>query len=456
MTGSSPPAPGAPGGVTTGEPSFAPAFRDVSAGGGHGDRRARPGVAACLLVAGAAVLAAACSRPGTGSGVAVRDSAGIVIVENRAPGDGAPGDGLAFPEEPALDLGSMSGPDRLFQVEDATRLSDGRVVVANAGSSELFYFGPGGRLLDRAGGEGGGPGEFGGGGRSPSDVTRIRGDTVLAFDPWSRRVSVFGPRGDFVRSVVLDAPEDGAGGLVAPVGWLGDGRFVGRALEPGGSAPALDGTRSRSRERVMIFSREGQVEGTLGVFPGREMRILAPDVDPSGGRFAVRAGDVPFRRKLAVHAGRSRVAVANTERYEVRIYDASGALRRLIRHRGARPAEVTEELREAWIETRLSGIEDLSERRARRRELEGLRFPARTPALAAVMLDARDRTWVKAFRPPTASGPVGWSVYDREDRVVHRVQMPAGLEPLEIGEGYVLGLARDELDLPHVRLYELE
>lgn len=412
--------------------------------------------AGAAAAAAAALLAAGCGpEAGTEAGVTVRDSAGVEIVENR--GDGAWPDGAAWTlsDAPVLDLGSVSGPDRLFRVEDATRLSDGRVVVANAGTAQLLVFAPDGRLLRSLGGEGQGPGEFTGKGRGLSDVTRGAGDTLRAFDVWNRRVSVFHPREGFVRSVELVPPEDSPAGLVSPAGWLADGRFVGRTLVPGDRGPELEGRRRRSRERLVLFGRDGGLRDTLGVFPGRETRVLASGVDRSGGTFDVRAGEVPFRLDLAVHAGEDRIAVAPTERYQVRLYDREGDLVRLVRRPDAERRPVTARQREAWIEARLAEADDPAERRRARRELEGLSYPERMPALSRVVLDAGDRLWVREHRPPTASGPAPWSVYDRRGRLLGRVAVPAALEPYEIGDGYVLGLHEDELDVEHVRLYEL-
>jgi len=47
-------------------------------------------------------------------------------------------------------------------------------------------------------------------------------------------------------------------------------------------------------------------------------------------------------------------------------------------------------------------------------------------------------------------------VFDREGVFVARVHMPPRLNILEVGDDYVLGLARDDIDVEHVRLYRLE
>jgi hypothetical protein len=84
---------------------------------------------------------------------------------------------------------------QFFSASSAVRFGDGSVVVANTGTGELRRFDARGRFDWRAGGRGGGPGEFG-------SLVRIyphMGDSILAFDH-SRRISVFDPRGTFARS----------------------------------------------------------------------------------------------------------------------------------------------------------------------------------------------------------------------------------------------------------------
>ena len=48
-----------------------------------------------------------------------------------------------------------------------------------------------------------------------------------------------------------------------------------------------------------------------------------------------------------------------------------------------------------------------------------------------------------------------WSVFDPEGRLVGSLDMPDGVEVLEIGENYLLGLYRDEFEVEYVRAYGL-
>ena len=88
------------------------------------------------IVAGSCIGIAACGDGGSTSGddvaggPVVRDSAGVRVVENRAPA-WAPGTGWRLADSPHLDLGALEGPaaTQFFQISDGTMFSDGGFVV---------------------------------------------------------------------------------------------------------------------------------------------------------------------------------------------------------------------------------------------------------------------------------------------------------------------------------------
>jgi hypothetical protein len=93
--------------------------------------------------------------------VVVRDSAGVQIVEyGRDVWD--IGSGWTVGSEPMLSLGAAdSAPEYEFAgIEGALRLPDGRIVVADAGSREIRFYGADGGFLGATGRRGEAPGEF--------------------------------------------------------------------------------------------------------------------------------------------------------------------------------------------------------------------------------------------------------------------------------------------------------
>lgn len=114
------------------------------------------------LVPAAVLSLAACGAGDRAAGdVVVRDSSGVRIVESPAPTWGR-----ALPwtvsAEPIVTIGTVEGDAayQLHRVGAALRLSDGRIVVANNGSSDLRYYDSAGRHVRTVGRRGEGPGEF--------------------------------------------------------------------------------------------------------------------------------------------------------------------------------------------------------------------------------------------------------------------------------------------------------
>ncbi len=111
----------------------------------------------------AGVLTASCDRSTRPErDFVVRDSAGVTVVENRRPQPDMQL-GWEIGAAPSLSVGgAVDDPAHdLFNVTDATRLADGAIVVADAGSGELRVFDASGVHRDSWGGRGEGPGEFG-------------------------------------------------------------------------------------------------------------------------------------------------------------------------------------------------------------------------------------------------------------------------------------------------------
>lgn len=426
-----------------------------------GNRARGIGLAAWLALLVTTVPAAAQE-----GGAVVRDSAGVPVVENaplgraREDGVGAGEDGLRLARPPALEIGSIAGegPTVFHRIQDASRLSDGRIAVADGGSGEIRLFGPDGRHLRTTGGPGGGPGEFTpapGGATGLVALERTAGDTLRAYDMMAGRVTVFAPDGTFARTVSLAAPPGALGSRPGPVGWLEDGTFVARARRADGQGipRSPGGSLYRPVESLVFYGTGGEVRDTVGRFPGDE-QFLAIGRPDDAGEFSVGVTPVPFARSLAVGAGPKRVAAAPTERRAISVFGAGGRLERIVLG-GRRPEPVDAGRWEAWVESYLASVEE-----DRRRELRGqfgrMPRPETTPVLGRILLDREGRLWVRDYRPVTREDrPSRWTVHDRLGRRRAVLEMPARFRPTDIGGGRVLGVWEDELEVQHVRLYEL-
>ncbi|MFW6078356.1 MAG: hypothetical protein ACODAE_01965 [Gemmatimonadota bacterium] len=403
-----------------------------------------PVQAAVLAAAAAAALALGACGAGDAppsDAVVERDSAGIRIVENRAPAWTA-GEAWRLADRPSLDIGAPDGPpeQQLFRVTGAVRLSDGRIVVANGGTRELKFYDAAGSHLRTVGGEGGGPGEF----DNLSWLGRTRSDTLLVWDNGARRLSTFDPAGEFVSSVQAGA--DLSGFLALIVGVFDDGSMI---LRPGESAATFMGRPTgelRDTVALVRFDRSGAPMDTVGRFAGPERFVFQRE---SGFSLA----DVFFGRETFTALRGDRLFVADSDRYEVAAYDAAGELRALVR-RTHEPVAVRSDDVEAVRDAILAGIEGEEQRRRREEVLAEAPSRETLPAIGDLVVDRASRIWLEAYRAPGVDER-RWSVFDADGRWLGSLEMPVGLDVLEIGESYVLGVERDAFDVEYVRLYEV-
>lgn len=385
------------------------------------------------------VLIAACGAGGDGDSTAtVRDSAGVTIVENA--GDGtvwADRQPWMVPEEPMLDIGTLEGEEayQLFQVSDALRLSDGRVVVANSGTSELRFFDADGRYLMSAGRKGSGPGEF----ERLWQVALI-GDSIATFDWQLRRVSVFDAGGIFVRSYEFRFPS----GSPQAIGPFADGRWL-STTNMVFSTGEMSGVR-RDTAAYFVFSADGTEHDSLFSFPSWEYYMEGDE------RYVV-ARSLPFSRgpQHAVFADGFWAGV--TDRYEIGRYAPDGTLELLLR-RAHTHLPVTAEHVAAYRQEVLENLDSDNRRRQFERMLAAMPIPETMPAFSRLLVDADGDLWVAAYEPPGAEATT-WTVYDPGGRMRGALTLPANLTVYDIGSDYVLGLWHDELDVPHVRLHRL-
>ena len=256
-----------------------------------------------------------------GLGVVVQDSAGITIVENDPP---APDSRLPwrFGAQPSLSIGTVAsgGPDELFRVNDATRLADGRIVIANSGSSEVRVFSPDGSHSGTWGGQGEGPGEFT---RGPLAVASWPGDSIAAPDFGKRRLMIFDMDGNYGRDVALDATRLGV------VDLLPDGKIF-----TSGSMilnQEISGSPGLARYYVewAVLDANGALHASLGGFPMLEEWAIEVEADGS-----VWETPHPFGRGTLGAVWGELVAIGVQDSYEIKAFATDGSLVRIVRRKG--------------------------------------------------------------------------------------------------------------------------
>ena len=406
----------------------------------------RPFIAlACVLMA----ASAACGpSPDAAPLPVVHDSAGIRIVKNARTTSDRPA--VRIRAEPAVTIGVVSGEAalQLNGVVGATRLGDGRIVIANGGTRELRFFTAGGRHVRTAGGRGQGPGEF----RWLQRLDRLPGDTLVASDLSPGRLLWFDSAGTYLSmtnheirgneipiiladaSLLLPFYESASFGNEFELFAVGR-----RTADPDGAfRPLFDLAR---------LHRNGLVADTIGRFPGEELfKVHVPGtVDVTWY--------MPFARRTLYTASGDQVWTLHSSRPEFAVYGLDGELRMRVRFPSA-PVPVANGDRTAFrasVEPRIN-----PNRRADfERWFADVPY-AETKAVATALLAGPEGTvWLQRPVPFGAASDV-WSVFARDGTLLGDVALPAGTEPLEIGGDYLLALWRDALDVEFVRMYRID
>ncbi|MGD2153322.1 MAG: hypothetical protein PVG79_08630 [Gemmatimonadales bacterium] len=400
-----------------------------------------------LLGTGSASIAllvalAGCGADGADSnGAVIRDSAGVRIVENTAP-LWSEGKGWQLAQQPALSIGELEGdPEyQLYQVADARRLSDGRIVVANAGTYELRFYDSKGRFMSAGGGEGGGPGEF----KELTGLWTFADDSMITYDYRSRRISIFEPSGTFARSFQLHGVT-GARSHPLVIAPFTDGSLLIDAR------PALDvevqGGIRRDSTLYLRCSPEGELVDSLGWFPGPEWYVKR---DENSMAASVRA--LGRRPHATVHGNRSYFG--SSDSFEIGHYDARGRLTRLIR-KAQTNLPVTAEDVERWKQDAIADQEDEIGRTILGRLLDDMPFPETMPAYRRLIVDSEANLWVEEYRRPGDDQP-RWTVFDPQGVMLGTVETPPNLEVYQVASDFVLGRRTDELGVESVQLYKLK
>lgn len=177
----------------------------------------------------------------------------------------------------------------------------------------------------------------------------------------------------------------------------------------------------------------------------------------------IRRRPIIFGKSAYLAASNNWIYVAPTDDYSVRVYDAEGALRRIIR-RAVPRISVTPGDVDRFVEKRLREVDPLPEEREEvERSIRAWEVSPTMPAFRWISVDSEDNLWVEEFDTERL-GQGRFSVFRSDGVWLGHVDLPNGLpetrgglfQPwLDIGPDYVLGVWVDELGVEQVRLYSI-
>lgn len=378
-----------------------------------------------------------------------RDSSGIMIVTSTAPrvlGD----ESWTIAADPILQIGAIEGDSAyLFGlIWDATRLPDGRIIVTDGRSLDIREYDDNGHFESRFGGRGNGPAEFGG---APW-VTSVAPDTLLVWDAGHERLSRFDLTGTLQDQILVRPTINDhsivrlGGGLVWQV--AADAAIL--STGPAESRRFHEGLNDDMR-RFVVLEPALERSHDFGAFPaGQNSAIRRADGLLMG------IGNPYAPSTLAVLGPPShRVSIAGTESWEIRTYSSDGTLVRILRAAIPRtPVDATLELERNRLPT-IAERMGLSLAEANT-AFDRFDLPDSVPPIAALHWDDSGNLWVGR-----RTGPIrdvqAYDIFDGNGAWLTTVHLPPAIGRIhEIGDGYILATWTDELDVPYLRMYEIQ
>ena len=372
----------------------------------------------------------------------VRDSAGARIIRYDA--RARPAAKWTVEPKPLLRIGGADGegPEELAGVLGVARLTDGRVVIADGGSTELRVFSPTGEFVRAIGRKGLGPGEFDG-----IHFMIRSADTLVVHDRQSR-LQIYLADGTLLRS--YPRPIFQGRGISSWPGVLSDGSGV--VL---GSDPVTDSVSDRSTATSSLGIRP----------PGRnEARAFAKipvfeRVRLNGRQVALFLGAVS---RVAVMG--ERVCSGYAIRWEIQCFDRTG---RLISRtsREVKPGSVTDADKETFRKGYRAANKTQPPDRVNA-ALQQIQFAEHRSAFGRFVASPTGELWVGEFVVlesfvPGRRGtvipdrPTTWSVLGKDGAWVADVTLPTRFSLLDAGRDYVAGIELDSDDVESVVVYRL-
>lgn len=382
-------------------------------------RRAAVGLAALW------VAAAACGREGPPPPVAVHHEDGVRVVENHRPAR-QEGAGWSVADSPSTVVAAAPGADGAV---GARRLPDGRLAVLEGRARRLTLHASDGssRSVQVPAPPEGPPGPLELAALLPGDTMAVAGDR-------GPLVQLIGPDGRPGRRLRLEGP---GAGVFTP--WLrgafGDGTLVAtprsdRVVLPGGKV-------LRDTLPLLAFDhRSGALRDTLASIAGPAR--YHGSVELEGERVVGRIRR-PYGAETLVAVGDTALLLARNRAlgWEARRVDGTPRTRATApwSPRKVEAADIAA-YREEAPRRAPEGYGEL-----RRRLLGEVSFPGRKPILDALLVDAGGHVWAGRAAGPWTP-PSRWEVFAPDGRWLGTVATPPGLEVVQVGRDFVVGVRR--------------
>lgn len=339
---------------------------------------------------------------------------------------------------PTLRLGSTSGPDALYGVDEhsITLGPGGTFVVLDKGNYRVLTFDPRGTLVGEFGSQGDGPAAFG----YPVAILGPRNDTIRVLDGPSSSYKVFDSAGEFLGQESVDRIfelrnqqrlVEGGTVIMREVGYRSDGPTVSDhvlLVRGAGDTLALATLVKRAR----------------GDLAAPECGILSISVSPL------------FDPALVWDARGDVVAVNDHPQYVIQVFEGGRTSRRLERPIEAVAVSREDALRRIGDGSRVGIVGSASCRLDPVEELETRGFEERRQVVSAIRVDGDGWVWVRRHAAPL-SEPDRFVTDVFDPGGAYRGTLPEGSPwPATFtADGRVIALETDELDIQSFVVYSV-
>jgi len=341
-------------------------------------------------------------------------------------------------EVPTLELGMIDGPDHLvFHDVRGAIVVGTHSVVADGASSEVRVFDLSGAYLRSFGRPGDGPKEF----RRIGWLDVCGGTDIVAWDSRRNRITKWDISGNLRDEFSISSPDSEMPPYGVACGPNGD--FIVMAWPRAVTAERTQGPY-RPPVAIGLAGPEGQLHTELGRFPGSERLRTEHNDRPH-----------PFGRETSIALGPGGAYIGTADSTSITWIRPDGE--RLELPRFTHAADLTEELRERWVDHYLARAPEDQRSSLKRSLMSSPWVPDVTPHYSGFRVDRLGHLWVAPFvlGEPSADVPANWVVFGADGRLVAEVSIPSNVQPTDIGTDYLVGVAVDAMGVERVGYYRV-
>ena len=334
-------------------------------------------------------------------------------------------------------VGDENSPDNLIlgRIEGIAVNSAGELFIADEGEQAVFVISETGRLVDRFGGKGEGPGEF----ASINNLYIGPGDSVFVHEFGRYRLTVFEPEErHYAYSLNIEDAEDERSVPTTLLGAAANG-YVYRYSEGISFDPERNWNVDKRLLKVHRVGRDGNAAQLLLSMPDSDVVVSFTEERQPG------IVPLPFARTARIRFGpNGRVYAGRNDSLNISITNSSGELEGSVRLQLP-----LEPVTRAEIQERLAG-----KPASIRRQIRDFGIPDTKPAYSTFRVDDQGRIWVKG-RTTEDDTLAPWLIVDQTGSVVGEAVMPRNVSLRVIKSGKAYATSYEESGAPIAIVYEI-